>query len=481
MTPEELRATNALYDEHLSGWIQHAACYEGPDAMVEAGLVQQHERESNEAWDRRKKELFGFGYSAMVVDLFIHYLFRKPPEREYGETLAGDALFQQFLDDADREDNDLDSVLREAARQVSVLGSYGILVDAPSYQAATLAEQLEYGLYPYTALFQPQNILDWRYERNEYGRKELVYLKLMEEDGTYYLWWPNRWERWRIKEDTVEKKVIEVAYIEAEGEHSLGSIPFVWLQGDKRPGQVVGKSDLTIIGSIDASVVRNLSQAEEVIAFAGFPMLRRAMPRMGDDGTVTVGPTSVLEFDPELGEAGKPDMLPAQIAEAMTGIDNFLERKERAIFHAAHIGGTGVIGDSQVASGVALAIKFQQLNAKLAAKAEAMAEVERKIIWYWLKWRGMDRLWEQVSIEWPQTFDVEDMAADLEHSLASLTLFAGAPTLQREVKKTMARRILAGTPPEILEQGFEELDRPAPDIMAAPAQFMREEEEVDAS
>jgi len=329
MTPEELKATNLVYDENIVDWKRNRAAYDGADAMVDVGFISKHERESEVAWQRRKAELYGFGYSASVVDLFNHYLFRKPPTREYGDSLASDKLFEAFLDDADFDGNDLDAFLKESARMAGIYGHVGILVDTPGYVANSLADALDHGVYPYLGMYLPTSILDWKHERNEFGRKQLTYLKLYDDQGVYYIWTPEMWEQWEIVEN---KEGSESVRLVAQGQHDLGEIPFVWVYNSKDPGREVGTSDLQAIAPIDASVIRNLSQAEEVLTFAGFPMLRKPWPVVGESDTVTVGPTSVLEFNPELGEAGKPDILSAQIGEAMSGIELLLERKEKAIY-----------------------------------------------------------------------------------------------------------------------------------------------------
>jgi hypothetical protein len=68
------------------------------------------------------------------------------------------------------------------------------LVDRPDTVVGTRAEELAQGIRPYTTIYTPENVLDWKYVRQSNGHYELEYLSLLEQDerpydasNTYYV------------------------------------------------------------------------------------------------------------------------------------------------------------------------------------------------------------------------------------------------------------------------------------------------------
>jgi hypothetical protein len=119
----------------------------------------------------------------------------------------------------------------------------------------------------------------------------------------------------------------------------------------------IGVSDIVDISRIVASIIRNLSSGEEMIKFAGFPMMRKPMRWEGEEGqTDETGHQAVQEFDPEWGEAGKPDWMESVILEPIEATLKWIDRKVDEIYRVAHL--SGVHGqrksNNEVASGLAL-------------------------------------------------------------------------------------------------------------------------------
>lgn len=432
MDTQALLRTHPLHEQYAAHWRFMRAAYQGVDALVREQRIVRHERESERNFRRRLRELYTFNYCRAIVDLFTHYLFRKPAQRDLG-ALAHDPLWGQFTDDCDLWGANFEVFLLEQQRIAAIMGHAGILVDKYPSQALTRAQEIEQGLYPYCSAYSPLSILDWRYERDQTGRPYLAFLKLLEEQGLYRLWWPQGWETWRL--DPGQRP--ELLY---QGDNPLGEIPFVWLYNLRHlEHRGMGQSDLADIAHIDLSILRNLSQTEEVIGLAGFPMMRKPMREFGDMGGDVAGPSAVLEFNPEHGDAGKPDWLEAKVAGTVAAVQEWVAFKVREIYRAANAGGQAMTEMStQAQSGVALKTKFQLLNSKLAAKATHLAEAERAILWFWLSWQGQSRLYDEVRVERPKTYEVEDLHADLESMIQAAKLIT-TQSFQRELQKRAAR------------------------------------------
>ena len=458
---ERLKRHHPEYQERKEVWKRCAAAYEGADAVVSAGFIERHERESQRNYRRRLARMYSFNLSATVVDLLQHYLLRPKASRDFG-SLANQKRWSWFMDDCDLNKNDFDAFMALMALWSSIHGHAGVLVDRANRKFNTLADEIAAVDYPYVSLYPAPNILDWEWSRAHKGRRSLEYLKLLDQDGLLRLWWPEKWE---IHEP--DPKADGGYRLLEQGENPLGEIPFVWNYNVKRHNGDTGKSDIEDISRIDISIMENLSQGEEVMDLAGFPMMRKAMRRAGEQSNNDeTGPSAILEFDPNLGESGKPDWLKAEVASCLSACMEWIEFKAKNIQRMAHVSGTGINQDtSTVASGVSLKVRFQLLNAKLAHKGANLAETERKIIDYWLRWVQQGNLYEAVSVSRPEEYDVEDLDADLR-AATQAKILVGSRMFQAHLEKGVARRFLDGATEDERQEILKDVEKTA---LAAPS------------
>lgn len=461
LTRDELLSTYRQYTSMVPRWKFWMAAYEGTESMIELDEVfSKEERESETNFKKRKDEAYGFDYSQAVIDLFVYYLFEKDPDREL-ESLADDDQWQAFVDDCDLEGSDYDVWLLEQQRYASIYGLVGVLVDKPQGRRDTREEEKDQGIYPYVAAYHPQAILDWKFDRSPIsGRPELVYLKLKEEgdpEDRYLIWTTEEWQIWVDKGDSSTPE------LEDSGTNPLGVIPFVFLyniKGRKVSGKRLGVSDIRTVARIDASILRNLSHGEEIIKYGAFPMMRKpAKTAMaGEQEEDIVGVTAVLEFDPSHPES-KPDWLEAEVKDPIEAVLSWLGKKVTEIYRSVNAGGIHATEMSnQAKSGVALKAEFQLLNAKLAAKATNLEEVERSILYFWLLWQNQSDLYEKCTIERPKEFSVEDLAMDLQNVLTAKAIVR-SEKFQIAVEKRTAQRLLEGQPQDVIEDVLDDIEK----------------------
>jgi len=465
----DLKETHELYTFYFPEWIFLMAAYEGAKELVRRGYLEKHERESQGNYERRIKEAYGFSYSKSIVDLFNFYLFKKPVKRDMAN-LKNDNLFAEFQDDCNLYGDPWDDFLTECGRWAGVTGLVGILVDKASRSFETRAEQVEENVYPYVARYLPQAIMDWEYARDENNRPYLSYLKLLDEDKQYRLWWPDHWEIWEIPDDendedsAGDKHAAKINSKEAEligeGDNTLGEIPFVWLQNLRSKVRPIGISDIHDVSRIDVSILRNLSHGEEIITYAAFPMMRKPKQEQvpghqqvaGEDET---GVTAILEFDPEHPES-KPDWLAAAVKEPIDAVLAWIERKVMEIYRAVNAGGMASTEISTTAkSGTALKAEFQLLNSMLVRKAINLEKAERKIVEYWAAWENVDV--GEFSIERERTYDVEDLATDLENILTA-SIIVKSDIFNKQLQKQVARKMLPAADVDMIKDIDDEID-----------------------
>ena len=474
---KDLKSTHPLYQTNDQEWYFLQASYKGARELIRLGLLARHERESLKNYQRRIEEAFGFSYSASVVNLFNFYLFQKPVERDVGQ-LKGDELWEKFVKDCDLFGNSFDDYVVEQGRWASVFGHVGILVDKPQTETENVAQEKAKGIYPYLARYFPTAILDWEYKRAEdTNRPFLAYLKLIDDDGKYRLWYPDHWEIWEEASETekeefkntqskgVQTKIdnkatdeMKATFLDAE-ENPLGEVAFVWLYNMKSDTHPLGSSDITDIARVDLSIMRNLSQGEEIINFAAFPMMRKPMRESSLETTSApqtdeVGETAVLEFNPEHGEDGKPDWLESKVAEPLTAIASWVDRKVDEIYRSSNSGGvasTQVQGMAK--SGVALKTEFLLLNSRLANKAVNVENAEKKIIEFYLKWKNQEDWFAEVKNERAREYEVEDLAADLENILTAKSIVV-SDRFNEAIQKSVVRKILVA----LTDEQYKEID-----------------------
>lgn len=440
----------------LADWKFYRAAYEGRDALVRLGKIGQHERESAENWSLRKSRAVSFGFSKLVVDLLTQFVFSKKPSYELGG-LERDALFTEFQKDADLEGSDYQSFLREWTRNSSIQGYSVIVVDKPQVPAETQQEALQAGIYPYVAGYWASDVLELTSARDAVGRPKLTTLRLAE-GGNVKIWYPDRWELWDDKSNLL-----------GEGPNVLGEIPAVVLYGNRplsRGG--FGESDLTDIAHLDLSILLDVLDGQQVISYSAFPML--VTPKKGVRGSVgtpatasdqsagdDVGPTAVLEFDPETPDA-KPSWLASECKEPVDAILSWISRKTDSIYQQSGL--SGVIRQSaETPSGVALSILFQQLNARLAAKAKQVEETEKNVVRLWQKWQGTSF---KVVISRPQDYAVEDQVVQIDQIVKTHSITSNAVA-----KRLLEMRAVEVALPALTDEQKVEIEA-EPDVEPAP-------------
>jgi len=478
LTVDELKATHELHQLFKSEWEFLYAAYQGARELVNLGYLVKHERETSENYEARKKQAYGFGYSQSIVDTLNFYLNKKATKRTVPQKIESDALYELFSEDCNLEGDGIDEFITEQSRLASIMGYTGVLVDKPSTVFFNRQEQIDMEVHPYLCSYYPQAILDWKIERDQFGRPVLTYLKLLQDSGQYLLWFQDQFEIWEIPfdEDGSPRTDQEKAELVECRTHTLNEIPFVFIINKKWRIRPIGKSDISDIARIDVSIIRNLSQGEEVIDYSAFPMMRKAAlegrPDQVVDKSDETGPTAVLSFDPDNPDS-KPDWLQSESKDPIDAIVVWIGLKIAEIYRASNIGGMAANEVSTVAkSGSALQSEFQLLNSSLVRKAVNLEKAESRIYWFYYKWEfeGEEKeLIKETKIERERTYDVENLAQDLDNVITSTSIVVSNKFKEAMQKKTARKMLPSWNDTQMqeiddeIEQGIEEeANRPKP-------------------
>lgn len=442
------------YDEMLPQWTFFSAAYRGIWGYLKYAnqtlsrtiqILARNPRESKENYEQRKAEAYTFNFSKSVINLLNFYLFEKKPVRDI--SFADNELWQMFLEDCNLFGKDYNKWIVTQQRIASKLGHIGAIVTAPTVQSSNVNESVEKKIYPYVIAYKPQDILWWKYERDVYGRPYLSELLLKEGDN-YKYWTPYHWE-------AINKE----GEIISEEDHFLREIPFVWLLNiEDEDKHNVGISDIDEISRIDSSILNMLSQAEEVIKYSAFLMMRKPYEQVSSEGAqneTTVGATAILWFDPELPNS-KPDWLEANVEKPINAIIQMLKIKAENIYRQANIGGLAATEPSRWSlSGESLKQQFRMLNSNLSQKATNLEEFETQIIRLWLKYTNLTN--EDVNIKYSRDFSLRDLDSDLKN-LTTIKINTISDLLKKEIEKDYTQIIMEGKDPEKTQEIIEEIE-----------------------
>lgn len=473
-TKSQLEEKCDIYKEKIDDWMLYDLSFQSGKPLIKYAL-QQNPRESTRNYKNRIWVGYSFNYAKSIIEILNFYLTEKEVVRDL-DPLADDPIWTRFKKDCDLTGTNYDDFLDEAQKLASVFGSIGILVNKPG-GATTLGRALNDNVYPYYCMYSLPNIYDWKWEQDPVThRRQLSYLKLLESDGTYTLWWKDKWEQWAIDDRTKKLTLLH------EGINPLDEIPFVWMNNlkDYRTPEI-GVSDIIDISHIVLSIIQNLSCGEEMINLAGFPIRRQPMRKEGDEGDseVQTGPRAVEEFDPTLGKEGKPDWMPTEILEPVEATLKWIDRKTDEIFRVAHL--SGVHGqrksNNEVASGMALRYEFQQLNTVLVKKSINQVEAELSCLRLWMKWQGKEGEFEKCDVKRSTDFSIDDVAVALENVLLSINR-----VMSKTYRIRMQEKILKYMLPDLSEDDVRkiktEIQYGTPVEIEWPADMKNTNEEV---
>jgi len=437
---------DADYHERREEALFYRRSYLGGEAYREGRYLIRRPLESEERYEERCEAASYVNYCAPIIDTYIDYLMGSNIHRDFG-ALTDSPILQSFLSDADGSGRSYHQVMTEAARMAAIEGWCVVVVDMPREQAITRAQAMEMGVRPYLALYSSIDVARLDYERQGW-RKVLTRAVLIEpapEDApagaeALRVWYPDRWELY-VRLPEMEPELID------EGDNPLGELPVVVVRN--RDSQ----SDLRAIAELNRRIYQIDADIDEVRSMTAFPFL--AVPELPDDqgNMLVVGAGNALPYDPET------KALPQYIEPAHSSIAVMLEERKQAvedIQRLSRLGGDIVGGYRQAESGVALEIRFQQLNSLLRSKGRNMEQAEDRIMHLFARWLGTE--WDG-QITYPDQYGIRDVSAYLDNAAKAQALVP-AQAFRRALAVRVASRILGADDPELMAEIERELSRP---------------------
>jgi hypothetical protein len=269
----------------------------GPAAVRAAGerYLPKYAAEAKPEYERRLKST---PWRPEFVDI-LNTLSSKPFSKDVALKGAEPSeRMKAHVEDVDKKGNNLSVFAREVFRGGIAKREHGILVDFPATTATrTKAQEKAAGVAPYWVSIAAEDILACLGSFVG-GREVVTYLRIqesvVERDGPFgevlvsriRVIEPRKWEVW-------EKRGTETEYkLAGSGKTTMDEVPFVRFCTGPRP-------PLEAIADMQMELYRALSRQEEILTYAGSPMLSAqgiAPPEQGS--TLEIGPKRVLFAPP---------------------------------------------------------------------------------------------------------------------------------------------------------------------------------------
>ena len=442
-TKDEALDTHKDYKETVAQWEYFIRSYNGGYDYTLGQYLNRYNLELDNEFNQRLANTPCDNHCKNIIQIYSSFLFRVKPSRNFG-SLAEDVSLESFLKDADLDGSSFNNVIKEAQNYASIYGHCFMILDKPSIQARTRAEELNQEIRPYISIVTPENVLDWNFKREVNGKYYLDYLKIREEvdkDGGIYMrmWFPDR-------VDTIYQKDNEPPATIDTAVNQVGKIPAVILYNSKSHKRGIGISDLADIADLQKSIYNEYSEIEQLIRLTNHPSLVKT-PSVN----ASAGAGAVIEMPEEIEPNLKPYLLQPSGAN-LNAIMDSIRHKVEAINRIAH---TGAIRTTkqQVSSGIALQTEFELLNARLSEKADNLELAEEQIFRLYAQFQNREFDGE---INYPDSFNIRDYATDLQFYSMAKAMNIESPTFNKEIDKEIIRSVIDDD--EKLLQAFDEVD-----------------------
>ena len=437
LTAEQLTEVHPSYAENLPKWRYLISSYNGGFDYRRPGLemLRKYINEDQAPGAQYSNRL---NYTALenacklVVDTYKSFLFRTTPVRAFSN-LQSNPLVRDFVEDVDLDGTSLDGFIKQCNTYAMVYGSVWVGVDKPTTEnVQTLGQEIAGGIRPYATLITPENVTNWRYERQPTGRYDLTQLLVKEDDdddtAIFRLWTRETIQRYELNKQSNRAVLLE------EIDNPIGKVPFVQLRANPSPVRGMGVSDINDVAKVQQSIFNLLSEAEQNIRISSHPSLVTT-----PEVDVAAGAGAVITVESTTAPELKPYLLQPSGA-SIDSIIKVIEKHQQMISKMTHL--EAVMATKTTAkSGVALQVEFNMLNNRLGDKAQELEKFEMKLWNLFQIWTGL-RFDDGFGVDYKKKFDLRDDNADLVNYKTVIEMNVPSKTLNEELYKQIANIVI---------------------------------------
>jgi hypothetical protein len=443
--------TNPLHSRNRSRYQFLYDSYVGGEDYRLGGYLTRYQLETPGEYELRLQTTPLDNQCRSIIATYISFLFRQSPEREFG-SMENEPTIEGFLEDADREGRDLDSVMKQASIWANVFGHAWLLLSKPNIGAVTLADELAQDIRPYINMLTPLVVTDWSWTRMVNGSYQLDYFKYIEDvNGDITI--IKEWTLDEITTHVVDTKneIITETIVEING---LGCIPAVILYAHTSNIRGIGLSTISDLADSQRMIYNLTSEVEQAVRLGSHPSLVKTAET--DAGS---GAGSIIHMPDNMDPALKPYVLEFSgqpIDSIYVSIKNIVDSIDK-------MANTGSIRatETREMSGVSREVEFQLLNARLSEQADNIELAEEQLWKLYAAYQG--QTWDG-EICYPASFSIRDTQNELTQLLNSYTAIQD-PNIKTAIQNQIA---------ELLDLDIEEDTAPPANAAEAMVEIQQE-------
>ncbi|MBS3953630.1 MAG: hypothetical protein KGZ88_11840 [Methylomicrobium sp.] len=394
----------------------------GTGGFSDGGYLVKYPRESDEKFNRRKEIAWYRNFLNSACVDFTGYLSKRPPARN-----NNNPLMAVIIDDADGKGNSLDVFWQGFMIQAKARGSMLLLIDMPKQLPVDQASQINQRITPYLAAIAPENVMQISIGSD--GLVETIEIADTYEDKPAIRGWDTQsW--WVRRGETVLDS----------GEHGLSVCP-VLLFAESGDFPCVGA--FAQIADLSKRHYNLCSERDEILRAQTFSLLTYQVP--SDQAHLfeakkvaeAIGTHNMLIHNgAPPGFIAPPDGPATIYSQVISDIETAIKQIALTVEQPNH-----------QESGIALTLRFQQLNSALTAFARAMEDLERRVWWVVSRWLQTSYVPETA---WSKDYSLADVTQEL--SELQQMQASGFPVLAIDEKqKLIIQLMLSNLNPESLE------------------------------
>lgn len=392
-------------------------------ATVGDSALVPYPREGTLKFARRNQVAFYSSPLYRACARFGGFLSSRRPSRELPHE-----FYELIADDVDGKGNAIDVFFGDFLVNAKARGSMLLLVDMPAAMADSMADQIADRVVPYWTAIYPEAVGE--FEVGDDGKFEFV-----EFDGNFSRDGQRVPCTWRFDRDAWMAKDREGKAL-ADGVHGLGECPvLIFTEG----GDFPHFGPFSAIADLSKRLFNLDSELDEILRSQTFSLLTMQAP---DNATneeklaaakvagETIGTQNLLVHSGTTPAFIAPDSGPAE---------TYLKRIDQV---GARIDDIAMkpSGSSAQESGLALQMRFRQLNAELARFAGKVEDLERRAWELSRRWLSLS---VEVEVQWPRDFDIADVETEMR-VLADMQASGMPPEVIAEQQKRIVSLQFSG-------------------------------------
>ncbi|MDG4556055.1 MAG: hypothetical protein P9F19_01450 [Candidatus Contendobacter sp.] len=401
----------------------------GTGGFADGSYLVQYPREDSAKLARRKAIAWYANALRPAGQRFVGYLTKRPPQRQLSHP-----LLSAFAQDCTWQNDSLDVFWGGFMLEAKARGSMLLLVDRPAEADADRAT-------PYLVAIAPERVT--RYRLDARGQlAEVAFTDTAEIAGKATVV-TRRYDAqgWAVLEGD---KTLDA------GTHDLGVCPILAFT---EAGLFPHVGPFATVADLSKRLYNLRSELDEILRAQTFSLLAYQVPSaeqaMFNPGQVaeTFSTEALLIYGAEAPQFIAPPDGPATIYQQV------IAQVESLIRDAALYVDPPT---SQQESGVALALRFQALNAALVAFARRMEDFERRMWDVVVRWLGIAT---PPAISWSKDYSLTDLKLEIEIA-QNMAALGAPPAYQAEKLKQLMALDLSSLDPATLESLLLAADEP---------------------